>query len=191
MEYLVQKNYEMARQELEETIEYLELSEMLPNKELVNQAREMTKTYKNSREQINSSLEYNSADEEIRSLRLALAKFIYPELSMIDKSFSIINDLIDEDPFLLDALEARAFMYLWRLKDFDKAEENALKILDIEPRDSDGLRILAYVYLLRDGDQKKSCRYWSRAIEEKGGSGYYKDLPVLKRCQTLGLIKKN
>ena len=140
------------------------------------------------KEYLRKSLDYSFVDDQIKSNRLFIAQFIYPKLGRLDDALSIINEYISQDQFDLDTLDARVGYYR-SIRDYNNAEIDALKILDIEPRNSDALHNLSLIYRFRDNNIQKSCLYLAKSFQERGGDSFYSDTIHTKDCRKLGLLE--
>lgn len=161
---------------VEELLKTGELSDL--QSFLINQSAAMTSSSDGKKEEAesfaNKALAFPVPQSLKKSLRLYLATEIYTNTGRFDEALAKVNQLIDEDPLDIDALEARGDIYM-HLKDAEKLEENALRILDFKPRNHVALQHMSFSYILRK-DIKGACFYFRRADQERAGSGFYKFL---------------
>ena len=131
----------------------------------------------------NKALEFPVPQSFKKDLRLFLATDIYTNTGRFDEALIIVNQLINEDPLDIEALEARGHIYM-HLEDAEKLEENALRILDFKPRHHRALQDISHSYILRK-DIEKACYYFRRANKERGGYGFHEYLD--KECKKYNL----
>ncbi|MDB4653634.1 serine protease [Synechococcus sp. AH-551-E02] len=139
------------------------------------------------KEYARKTLNYDLFEDQRKSALLFIAEFIYPKIGKSNKSLEIVNKYIKDDPFDLEALETRADL-LSRNGEYTKAEKDALKILDIEPRHNGALLTLSYIYRFRDNDMQRSCQYYARHVLEQGSASFHSNTTHHKDCQTLGFV---
>ena len=140
-----------------------------------------------SKEYMKDTLNFDLYEQMVKGTRLFIAGFVYPQLGKFNESMDIVDEYIKYDPFDLEALYIRSNL-LWRSGEYTKAEKDALKILDIEPRYPDALLILSRIYMGRDRDIKKGCQYFAKYVLEKGEAGFHKDGESYKNCKRLGFV---
>ena len=102
--------------------------------------------------------------------------FTYQGGNQFDKSREQFNKAIELNPTWVGGYNALVNSYLFNdPKDFKKAEENALKVVQLAPKSAEAEIALGDVYRAQNDMQKASDAYTKAiALDPQGSAGYYK-----------------